>query len=137
MTHAPWLWSIWQTLLKPFAWVFTRLGHRRFVEWITARALNVEEHTITPSVLTRDRPADWKARETFAETGAWPTDAVARTLARLVEKAPAGSGTALTSRPSMTPRSIAPGSTSGAPVPSLRTPPAAPIAPAPSGRTTG
>ena len=88
MTHAPWLWTIWQTLIKPFAWVFTRLGHRRFVEWITARALNVEEHTITPSVLTRDRPADWKARETFAETGACPTDAVARTLARLEEKAP-------------------------------------------------
>ena len=52
MTHATWLWSIWQTLLKPFAWVFTRLGHRRFVEWITARALNVEEHTLTQSVLT-------------------------------------------------------------------------------------
>jgi hypothetical protein len=51
-------------------------------------ALNVEEHTITQSVLTLDRPADWKAMETFAETGAWPTDAVARTLARLVEKAP-------------------------------------------------
>ncbi|MBV8312501.1 MAG: hypothetical protein JO344_19125 [Planctomycetaceae bacterium] len=117
MTHATWLWSIWQTLLKPFAWVFTRLGHRRFVEWITAMALNVEEHTITQSVLSLDRPADWKAMKTFAETGAWPTDAVARTLARLVEKAPAGSGTALTPRPSMTPRSIAPGSTSGAPVP--------------------
>ena len=26
--------------------------------------------------------------ETFAETGAWPTDAVARTLAWLVEKVP-------------------------------------------------
>ena len=38
MTHATLLWSIWQTLLKPFAWVFTRLGHRRFVEWITAMA---------------------------------------------------------------------------------------------------
>ena len=88
MTHATLLWSIWQALLKPFVCVFTRLGHRRFVQWITAMALNVEEHTITQSVLTIERPADWKALETFAETGAWPADAVARTLARLVEKAP-------------------------------------------------
>jgi hypothetical protein len=88
MTHATKLWSIWQALLKPFAAVFTRLGHRRFLEWITAMALNVEEHTITQSVLTLERPADWKALESFAEYGAWPTDAVTRTLARLVEKAP-------------------------------------------------
>ncbi len=68
MTHATKLWSIWQALLQPFAWAFTRPGHRRFVEWITALALNVEEHTITQSVLTIERPADWKAMETFAET---------------------------------------------------------------------
>jgi DDE superfamily endonuclease len=88
MTHATLLWSIWQALLRPFAAAFTRPGYRRFVEWITALALNVEEHTITQSVLTIERPADWKAMETFAETGAWPSDAVARTLARLVETAP-------------------------------------------------
>jgi DDE superfamily endonuclease len=88
MTQATLLWSIWQALLKPFAWAFTRPGHRRFCEWITALALNVEEHTITQSVLALERPADWKAMETFAETGAWPTDAVARTLARRVETAP-------------------------------------------------
>ena len=43
--------------------------------------LNVEEHTLTPSVLTLDRPADWKTMETFAETGAWPTD-VSRSMRR-------------------------------------------------------
>ena len=88
MTHATLLWSIWQALLKPFAGNFTRPGHRRFFEWITALALNVEEHTITQSVLAIERPADWKAMETFAETGAWRSDTVTATLARLVEDAP-------------------------------------------------
>src|SRR3954463_11121590 len=88
MTHAKLLWSIWQALLRPFAATFTRPGFRRFVEWVTAMALNVEEHTITQAVLTLDRPADWKAMETFAEVGAWHTDSVTRTLARLVETAP-------------------------------------------------
>jgi hypothetical protein len=88
MTHATLLWSIWQDLLRPFASAFTRPGHRRFVEWITAMALNVEEHTVTQSVLAIERPADWKAMETFAETGAWRGDLVTRALAGLVEKAP-------------------------------------------------
>ena len=82
------LWSIWQALLRPFAWAFTRPGHRRFVEWVTALALNVEEHTITQSVIALERPADWKALETFAEYGAWRADSVTRSLARLVEEAP-------------------------------------------------
>src|SRR3954462_14075526 len=51
MTDATLLWSIWQALLQSFAWAFTRPGHRRFVEWVTALALNVEEHTVTQSVL--------------------------------------------------------------------------------------
>ena len=88
MRHATLLWSIWQALLQPFAWAFTRPGHRRFVEWVTALALNVEEHTITQSVLAIERPADWKALESFAEYGAWRADSVTRSLARLVEKAP-------------------------------------------------
>ena len=49
MTDATLLWSIWQALLQSFAWAFTRPGHRRFAEWVTALALNVEEHTITQS----------------------------------------------------------------------------------------
>ena len=88
MTDATLLWSIWQALLQSFAWAFTRPGHRRFAEWVTALALNFEEHTITQSTLAIERPADWKAMETFAEYGAWRADSVTRSLARLVEKAP-------------------------------------------------
>ena len=88
MSHATKLWALWQALLRPFAWVLTRPGHRHFVEWITAMVLNVEEHTLTQSVLELERSADWKAMKNFTEYGAWPTDAVARTLALLVEKAP-------------------------------------------------
>src|SRR5436309_8590952 len=88
MSHATHLWSVWQDLLGSFAWAFTRRGFRRFVEWVTALALNVEEHTVTQSVLALDRPADWRALERFAEYGRWDTAAVTRRLARLIEKAP-------------------------------------------------
>jgi hypothetical protein len=69
MTHAKLVCSIWQALLAPFASCFTRRGFRRFAEWLTAMAINVEEHTITQSVLAVERPADWKALESFAEYG--------------------------------------------------------------------
>src|SRR5436305_356851 len=88
MTDATLLWSIWQALLQSFTWAFTRPGHRRFVEWVTALALNVEEHPVTQSVLALGRPADWRALERFAEYGRWDTAAVTRRLARLIEKAP-------------------------------------------------
>jgi hypothetical protein len=88
MTHATQLWSIWQALLAPFACAFSSRGFRRFAEWITAMAINVEEHTITQSVLALERPADWKALETFAEYGAWRTASVTWSLTRLVETAP-------------------------------------------------
>jgi DDE superfamily endonuclease len=88
MTDPTLLWSIWQALLPPFAWAFTRPGHRRFAEWVTALALNVEEHTITQSTLAIERPADWKAMETFAESGAWRAEYVTRSLTRLIENAP-------------------------------------------------
>ena len=81
-------WSLWQELLLPFAACFTIPGWKRFVEWVTGLALNVEEHTITQSVLALTRPDDWKALETFAETGAWETDKVEDTLTRLLETAP-------------------------------------------------
>ena len=67
MTEAKLTWSIWQALLKTFAWAFTCRGFHRFAEWITAMALNVEEHTITQSVLALEQPAAWKALESFAE----------------------------------------------------------------------
>jgi hypothetical protein len=88
MTHATLLWSIWQALLAPFARAFSRRGFRRFAEWITALALNVEEHTITQSVLALERPADWKALESFAEYGAWSPEEVTSRLTRLIETAP-------------------------------------------------
>jgi hypothetical protein len=88
MAQATRLWSVWQSLLSSFAWVFTRPGFRRFAEWITALAINPEEHTITQSVTAIERIADWKALETFAEYGAWRTDSVTTALTRLVAKAP-------------------------------------------------
>jgi hypothetical protein len=50
---------------------FTRPGQRRLLEWITGLALNVEEHTITQSLVGLDRPQDWKVLESFAEYGSW------------------------------------------------------------------
>jgi hypothetical protein len=88
MAHATPVWPVWQSLLSAFAWAFTRPGFRRFAEWITALAINPEEHTITQSVIAIERIADWKALETFAESGSWRTGSVTTALARLVEEAP-------------------------------------------------
>lgn len=88
MLHATPLWSVWQDLLGRFAWGFTEPGFFRFAEWVTAMALNVEEHTITQSALALDRPTDWKALESFAEYGAWRTAYVTRSLTGLIDKAP-------------------------------------------------
>jgi DDE superfamily endonuclease len=88
MTEATLTWSLWQALLSGFACCFTRRGFHRFAEWITAMALNVEEHTITQSVLALEQPGAWKALESFAEYGAWRTDNVIRALTRLIESAP-------------------------------------------------
>jgi hypothetical protein len=88
MRQANRVWSLWQQLLKPFASGFTRPGHRRFVEWVTALALNVEEHTVTQSVVAIERIADWKALESFAEYGAWHPQCVTSALTGLIETAP-------------------------------------------------
>src|SRR5438067_6255451 len=69
--HASLVWSLWQGLLLDVATSFTEAGRRRFVEWVTGLALNVEEHAITPSLVALDRTADWKALERFAEYGSW------------------------------------------------------------------
>src|SRR5262249_25601086 len=50
---------------------FTRVGQARFLEWVTGIALNVEEHTITQSLVGLAAPQDWKALESFAEYGSW------------------------------------------------------------------
>src|SRR5205814_2769430 len=88
MTEAKLTWSTWQALLSTFAWAFTRRGFHRFAAWITAMALNVEEHTITQSVLALEQPGAWKALESFAEYGAWRPDDVTRALTDLIETAP-------------------------------------------------
>jgi hypothetical protein len=70
--HAKRLWSIWQALVLSMALGFgQRRGQQRFVEWVTGLALNVEEHTITQSLVGLDRVPDWKALESFAEYGSW------------------------------------------------------------------
>ena len=88
MTEAKLTWSIWQVLLNTFAWAFTRRGFHRFAEWITAMAINVEEHTITQSVLALERAAAWKALESFAEYGSWHEDRVTWALTHLITTAP-------------------------------------------------
>lgn len=70
--HAKRLWSLWQALLLSMALGFgQQRGRQRFVQWVTGLALNVEEHTITQSLIGLDRVADWKALESFAEYGSW------------------------------------------------------------------
>ena len=65
------LWSLWQAIVLSVALGFTRRGKQRFVEWTTGLALNIEEHTITQSLIGIDRAGDWKALESFAEYGSW------------------------------------------------------------------
>lgn len=84
---ATWLWPLWQAVVLSLAWGFTPRGKQRFVEWVTGLALNVEEHTITQSLIALDRVPDWKALEAFAAYGSWNLPflpwGVARRLARL------------------------------------------------------
>ena len=79
---------LWQAQLDPYAPAFTRPGFRDFATWATGLALNVEEHTITQSLVALDRPEDWKALEAFAEHGAWDEHQVERTNAQVLEDAP-------------------------------------------------
>jgi Transposase DDE domain len=65
------LWLIWQAMLLPMAFGMSRRGKQRFVEWATGLALNVEEHTITQSLICLNRPQDWRNLETFAEYGSF------------------------------------------------------------------
>jgi hypothetical protein len=86
--HATLLWSLWQGLLAPFADAFTRGGFRRFVVWITGLALNVEEHTITQSLIALGLQERWKELENFAEIGHWNQELVEWALVNLLEDAP-------------------------------------------------
>ena len=85
---ATWLWTLWQAILLSLAGGFTRRGTRRFVQWVTGLALNVEEHTITQSLVGIDRVKDWKALESFAEYGSWDLSFLQWGLARRLERLP-------------------------------------------------
>src|SRR6516164_5958783 len=82
------LWAHWQELLAPFADAFTYPGFQRFTEWLTGLVLNVEEHTITQSLVGLGRAKDWRALEAFAEYGSWGQDALERAAAGLIDRAP-------------------------------------------------
>jgi Transposase DDE domain len=82
------LWSLWQAILLPIAVGFTRRGQQRFVEWVTGLALNVEEHTITQSLIGLDRVPDWKALESFAEYGSWDLRFLQWGLTRRLDRLP-------------------------------------------------
>jgi DDE superfamily endonuclease len=82
------LWPLWQALLAPLAPAFTPGGFRAFVVWITGLALNVEEHTITQSLIALGLHERWKELENFAEVGHWNQELVEWGLADLLEEAP-------------------------------------------------
>jgi hypothetical protein len=82
------LWPLWQAILLSLAVGFTCRGKLRFVEWVTGLALNVEEHTITQSLVALDRVGDWKALEAFAEYGSWDIPFLQWGLARRLERLP-------------------------------------------------
>jgi hypothetical protein len=85
---ANWLWALWQAILLSFALGFTRRGRQRFVQWVTGLALNVEEHTITQSLVGLSRVGDWKALEAFAEYGSWKPRCLAWGLAHRLDRLP-------------------------------------------------
>jgi DDE superfamily endonuclease len=82
------LWSLWLSLTLDIAIGFTRPGRLRFVEWATSLALNVEEHTITQSLVGIDRPQDWKALESFAEYGSWDLEGLQSRCGQVVSELP-------------------------------------------------
>jgi hypothetical protein len=82
------LWFLWQSLLASFQPAFTHRGWQRFGQWTTGIVLNVEEHTITQSLIALDCPDDWKALEYFAELGTWNQDILAQCFAQLLDTAP-------------------------------------------------
>ena len=82
------LWTHWQELLEPCADAFSYWGFQRFTEWLTGLALNVEEHTITQSLIGLDRVHDWKALEAFAEYGSWKPRCLAWGLTRHLDRLP-------------------------------------------------
>jgi hypothetical protein len=86
--NAMWLWPLWQAIVLSMAWGFTHRGKQRFVQWVTGLALNVEEHTVTQSLVALDRAHDWKALESFAEYGSWRLPSLLWGVARRLDRLP-------------------------------------------------
>jgi hypothetical protein len=87
--HATQLWSLWQDIVLRMALGFGQLrGQQRFLEWVTGLALNLEEHTITQSLVGLDRAPDWRALESFAEYGSWNLPRLQVGVARTVDTLP-------------------------------------------------
>jgi hypothetical protein len=82
------LWALWQAILLPLAVGLTRPGKRRLVEWATGLALNVEEHTVTQSLIAAGRAGDCKALGAFAEHGCWDLPSLQWATARRRERLP-------------------------------------------------
>jgi hypothetical protein len=82
------LWHDWQALLAPYRDCFSEQGYRRVVQWLTGLALNVEEHTVTQSLIALDLPQQYSALEAFVEYGCWDQQEVEVTTARTLEQAP-------------------------------------------------
>ncbi len=81
-------WSIWQAVVLSLAFGLFPPGKRRFVQWVTGLALNVEEHTVTQSLVALDRPQDWKDLENFVEYGHWDLPLFRWGLARRIDQLP-------------------------------------------------
>lgn len=82
------LWALWQAIVLSIGLGFTNRGKQRFVQWATGLALNVEEHTITQSLVGLDRVHDWKALEAFAEYGRWDLRYLQEGMARRLDRLP-------------------------------------------------
>jgi Transposase DDE domain len=82
------LWSLWQAILLSMSLGFGERGKQRFVQWATGLALNVEEHTITQSLIAVGRPQDWKALESFAEYGSFNLRLLQMGLAWRIDELP-------------------------------------------------
>jgi hypothetical protein len=85
---ASWLWSLWQEIVLSFALGFSRQGEKRFVQWATGLVLNIEEHTITQSLIGLDRAGDWRALESFAEYGSWNLPFIQYRMACHIDRLP-------------------------------------------------
>src|SRR5438034_10621151 len=93
------LFRLWQELLLPCADAFTYPGFQRFQEWLTGLVLNVEEHTITQSLVGLGRTQDCKALESFADTATGTRTPSNVPPPNCSTPPPAGSGTATASGP--------------------------------------